>query len=68
MINVTIHNFRKVQEASFDIAPIALLVGENENGKSSIAQAVALASAQQPLPKNIAKKDAKQVIKIGKTR
>lgn len=62
MINVTIHNFRKVQEASFDIAPIALLVGENENGKSSIAQAVALASAQQPLPKNIAKKDAKQLV------
>lgn len=64
-INVTIHNFRKIKEASFAIAPVALLVGENENGKSSIAQAVALAAAQQPLPKSFAKKDAKQLIHDG---
>lgn len=64
-INVTIHNYRKIKEASFAIAPVALLVGENENGKSSIAQAVALAAAQQPLPKPFAKKDAKQLIHDG---
>ena len=64
-INVTINNFRKVKEASFSIAPIALLVGENENGKSSIAQAVALAASQQPLPKQVTKKDAKQLVHDG---
>jgi tetratricopeptide (TPR) repeat protein len=64
-INVTIHNFRKIKEASFAIAPVALLVGENENGKSSIAQAVALAAAQQPLPRQVAKKDAKQLVHDG---
>lgn len=61
-IHVKINNFRKVQQAAFEISPVAFLVGENENGKSSIAQAVALAAAQQPLPKHIAKKDAKQLV------
>ncbi len=65
MINVSINNFRKIKEASFSIAPIALLVGENENGKSSIAQAVALAAAQQALPRTIAKKDAKMLVHDG---
>lgn len=64
-IKVTINNFRKIKEASFSIAPIALLVGENENGKSSIAQAVALAVAQQALPRHIAKKDAKMLVHDG---
>lgn len=64
-INVNINNFRKIKEASFSIAPIALLVGENENGKSSIAQAVALAVAQQPLPRHIPKKDAKMLVHDG---
>lgn len=64
-INVNINNFRKIKEASFSIAPIALLVGENENGKSSIAQAVALAVAQQALPRHIAKKDAKMLVHDG---
>ncbi len=64
-ISVKINNFRKVQQAAFDIAPIAFLVGENENGKSSVAQAVALAAAQQPLPRYIAKKDAKQLVHQG---
>lgn len=65
MINVSINNFRKIKEASFSIAPIALLVGENENGKSSIAQAVALAAAQQALPRTITKKDAKMLVHDG---
>jgi len=64
-INVHINNFRKIKEASFEIAPVALLVGENENGKSSIAQAVALAAAQQPLPRHIPKKDAKMLVHDG---
>jgi hypothetical protein len=64
-ISVKINNFRKVQQAEFEIAPIAFLVGENENGKSRVAQAVALAAAQQPLPKNITKKDAKQLVHQG---
>lgn len=64
-INVNINNFRKIKEASFAIAPIALLVGENENGKSSIAQAIALAAAQQPLPRHIPKKDAKMLVHDG---
>lgn len=64
-ITVTINNYRKIKEAQFSIAPMALLVGENENGKSSIAQAVALAASQQPLPKQIAKKDAKQLVHDG---
>lgn len=64
-ITVNINNFRKIKEASFSIAPVALLVGENENGKSSIAQAVALAAAQQPLPRHIAKKDAKMLVHDG---
>lgn len=64
-IRVTINNFRKMREAHIEIAPIALIVGENENGKSSIAQAVALAAAQQPLPKSIAKKDAKALVHDG---
>jgi len=67
-MNVTINNFRKVKEASFAIAPIALLVGENENGKSSIAQAVALAAAQQALPRSIAKKDAKMLVTVEQAR
>lgn len=64
-IQVNINNFRKIQQASLEISPIAFLVGENENGKSSIAQAVAMAASGHVLPKNMAKKDAKQLVHDG---
>jgi predicted ATP-dependent endonuclease of OLD family len=64
-IKVNIANFKKVKSASFDIDPVTLLVGENENGKSSIALAVALTTTATPLPKGILKKDAKTLVNDG---
>jgi len=64
-IKVNVANFKKVKSASFEIDPVTLLVGENENGKSSIALAVALTTTATPLPKGINKKDAKTLINDG---
>lgn len=62
MINIKVTNCRRAKTASFSLNPIALIAGENENGKSSIALAVALAATQNALPKSVAKKDAKVLV------
>jgi len=64
-IKIKIDNFRKIQQADFEISPITLLVGENENGKSSIAMAVSMVATGNILPKGMYKKDVNQLIHDG---
>lgn len=42
-MQVSIKNFRGCASADFEVSPLALICGQNGNGKSSIAQAVAAA-------------------------
>jgi len=38
--NVSIHNFRSVKDITFDLTKYALLIGENNSGKTNIATAL----------------------------
>lgn len=66
-INITVSDFRGCREAKIECAQIALIGGDNEAGKSSIAQAVAAALTGQAIADrfNIARKDIKLLIRRG---
>lgn len=49
-MQVSINNFRGISEAQFSTSKIALIAGLNGQGKTSIAQAVAAALTNTPLP------------------
>jgi energy-coupling factor transporter ATP-binding protein EcfA2 len=49
-MQVSISNFRGISEAQFSTSKIALIAGLNGQGKTSIAQAVAAALTNTPLP------------------
>ncbi len=61
-IKVHINNFRRIERAFIEIAPVAFVVGENENGKSSLALATALTATSTPLPKSITKSNANLLV------
>lgn len=50
MIGVKIRSFRGIVAADIELCPIALISGRNHQGKSSIAQAVAAAMTNSPVP------------------
>jgi hypothetical protein len=65
-IHIQIRDYRGIARADIDLAPIALVAGLNEQGKSSLAQAVraVLTGTAIPIP-GVAKKDAKLLVRDG---
>ena len=50
MIEAKVRAFRGCVSADIQLAPLCLLAGKNHQGKSSIAQAIAAAMTQSPVP------------------
>lgn len=49
-MKISVANFRRIRSAALDVAPIALVGGQNEAGKTSLAQAAIAVLAGRPLP------------------
>lgn len=66
MLTLTVRDYRGIERADVELAPIALVAGQNEAGKSSLAEAAraALTGTAIPVP-GIAKKDAKLLVRDG---
>ncbi|MEQ9131141.1 MAG: hypothetical protein RJQ08_13455 [Salinisphaeraceae bacterium] len=65
-INLSIRDFRGVARADIDLAPLALIAGQNEHGKTSLAQAARAALAGQPIPvPGVLKKQAGLLVREG---
>lgn len=67
-MQITVKNYRGIESAELEAAPIALVVGNNGAGKSSIAQAVAAVLTRTPTPPGMLKKDAGQLLRDGQAR
>jgi hypothetical protein len=68
-IKINVSAFRCIKVAEVEVSPIALIAGNNGNGKTSLAQAAAAAFTGQHAPGlNIAKKDASALIHRGSER
>lgn len=65
-IEIAVRDYRGAERADITLAPIALVAGRNEAGKSCIAQAVraVLTGNAIPIP-GVAKKDAKLLVRDG---
>ena len=62
-MKIQIKGFAGIDYAEFDVAPLALLVGHNHQGKSSIAQAIAAALANTPAVRHVRlKKDLQSLV------
>lgn len=65
-MHLSIRSYRGVQRADIELAPIALIAGVNEQGKSCVAEAVRAVLARVAVPiSGIAKKDAKLLVRDG---
>jgi len=65
MTGITVADYRRVERAQISCAPIALVVGHNGEGKTSLSEAVqaALTGAALPGRLKLAKKDAAAVVR-----
>lgn len=63
-MKVDILNFRKIQHAAIDIDRVSIIGGLNEQGKTSIAQAISSALTGQ-LPFKLTKAELKNIIRTG---
>lgn len=50
MLTITVRNFRGIKDAVVQVAPIALVMGRNRAGKSSLCQAVGAALSGRVIP------------------
>lgn len=68
-LRISVRDYRGIERADVELAPICLAAGMNEQGKSCLAQAAraALAGVAIPIP-GIAKKDAKLLVRDGAER
>lgn len=65
-ITISVRDYRGVSHADVDLAPIALVAGVNEQGKTSLAQATRAALAGVAIPvSGINKKDAALLVREG---
>lgn len=65
-LKFSVRDYRGVERADIELAPLALISGNNEQGKSSLAQAARAALAGVPIPiPGIAKKDAAILVREG---
>jgi len=61
-----IRDYRGVERADIDLSQIALVAGNNEQGKSCVAEAIGAALTGNAIPiANVLKKDAKLLVKDG---
>lgn len=49
-MKLTVHDYRAIAKAEIDLAPIALISGQNEAGKSSLSEALRACLTGQPMP------------------
>lgn len=62
-MKLTINNFRRIQAARLELAPIALLLGHNEQGKTSVSQALGAVLVRSPgVIEGMLKKDMSEII------
>lgn len=64
-MHIKVINYRRCVEAEFDLAKVALIVGRNSEGKSSLVQAAALALTHTALPYGLTKGAAGSVVNDG---
>lgn len=62
---ISVRDYRGIERADVKVSPLALVVGLNGAGKTSILQAAAAAFANRPLPLPIHKKDAGLLVRNG---
>ncbi len=63
---ISVRDYRGCARADIELAPLALIAGNNEAGKSSLAQAVRAGLTGQAIPiPGVAKKDAKLLVREG---
>lgn len=65
-MKISVRDYRGIERADVDLAPVALVAGMNEQGKSCLAQATraALVGFAIPIP-GLRKKDAKLLVRDG---
>lgn len=64
-MKLSVRNFRRVERADLEGGPVILIGGRNNNGKSSVLQAAAVAVTGWALPPGRLKKDAARLIRRG---
>ncbi len=64
-MDIKIQNFRGIDDAALTIEPMVLVCGTNMAGKSSIAQAVALAITGTVVPDGLVKSNAGMLVRAG---
>ena len=65
-MNLSVSNFRGISQVDITLAPITLLAGKNGQGKTSLLQAIAAASAGVTIPiDKLLKRDVSQIIHDG---
>lgn len=65
-MKVEIRDYRGVERADIDLSHIALVAGQNEQGKSCVAEALRAALTGNPIPiAGVLKKDAKLLVRDG---
>jgi hypothetical protein len=66
-MHIKVLNYRGLRLADLTVEKIAMIIGANSSGKSSLIQAVGLAMARQAMPDGITKGDAAKVITEGES-
>lgn len=65
-IQISVRDYRGIERADIELDQLALVAGNNEQGKSSLAQAVRSVLAGAPIPiEGVAKKDAQILVRDG---
>lgn len=65
-LEISVRDYRGIERADIDLNRIALVAGQNEAGKSSLAEAVQAALTGTPIiPDGVTKKDAKYLVRDG---
>lgn len=67
MIEAKVRDFRGIERADIDVAPIALVGGRNASGKTSLAQAIACVLTGETLPvAGVTKGSAGVMVRVGR--
>lgn len=65
-MKISVRDYRGIERADVELAPVALVAGMNEQGKSCLAEATRAALTGVPIPvPRVAKKDAKLLVRDG---
>ncbi|MGZ8432746.1 MAG: AAA family ATPase [Candidatus Binatia bacterium] len=64
-MKLTVRNFRKVESADIDLSKFTFICGNNEQGKTSICQALSALLTNDPKVLPVTKKDAAKLVRDG---